>query len=465
MPFPVLGSNSAVAGGYEIDNSLRFNRNDNAYLEKTFSGSPTSTKICTISFWLKLADPSVSNAKAIFSAIKSGTSEDVIKFGSLNSGLLGYIEFVINNTSDGALAVGDGSSLNFFRDPSAWYHFVIAFDTSQGTASNRIKFYQNGVLLQTESRIEGGSVIADIPITQNYDLGFLTASKHQIGMNVESANSEPFDGYLSEFYFIDGQQLAPTEFGETNDNGVWVPKEYEGTYGNYGFFLEFQNSGSLGTDTSGNGNNFTATNLTATDQTTDTPTNNFATWNPLAERPGDGFITASEGNVKATGSSKHAFPTIAFPTSGKWYVEVKFTAGSSTAHLGLRDADDYSSDGNTNRLYYRNDGDKDDGGTISSYGASWTNSIISIAVNLDDNEVTFYKDGTAQNSGTALSHNASNQYLSASTAGSYTVEGNFGNPSFSISSGNSDANGYGNFEYAVPSGYYSLCTKNLAEYG
>jgi hypothetical protein len=488
MPFPVLGSNSAVAG-FEIDNSLRFNRDDNAYLEKTFSGSPTSTKICTISFWLKLADPSVIHAKAIFSAIKSGTSEDVIKFGGLNSGLLGYIEFALNNTSDGALAVGDGSSLNFFRDPSAWYHFVIAFDTSQGTASNRIKFYQNGTLLQTESRIEGGSVIGDIPITQNYDLGFLTASKHQIGMNVESANSESFDGYLSEFYFIDGQQLAPTEFAETNDNGVWIPKTYEGTYGNYGFFLEFQDSGSLGTDTSGNGNNFTPTNLTATDQTTDTPTNNWCTLNPLSAGSdlrangsfAEGNTDLTNGGTSGQGNGQKCQGTMGF-ANGKWYWEVKLV--SNTASIGIVDSNiqtssDISLSGKNATNY-----DSASGNVVNSGGVVYTGStygggdIISIAVDADNGFVYFAKNGTYQNSGDPTSGSSGTGGASFTTgdfmlplaadnssgsAGRHQY--NFGNAPFTISSGNSDANGYGNFEYAVPSGYYSLCTKNLAEYG
>jgi hypothetical protein len=652
------GGANQLDTGYEIENSLRFNDGDSANLSRSISLSGSNTN-ASISFWLKRGT-AFGSQQILFTNVKT----DYYFRVNLNSSARLEIVDVTNG-----IATGKRVTNRLFRDPSAFYHIFIGLDGGQGTEENRVKLYVNGVAETSWSSETAWQS------TFQMNANDLT---HYVGQRGDSA--QYFDGYISEFNYIDGTTKAHTDFGEFNDNGVWIPKAYSGSYGTNGFFLPFDNkgkihsvtavndthhetdqakfgstsiyfdgsgdelhvndigqltfdgdftveffaylgdqgdtyatimndvsnnrlritlgsssnstpklsiysstwdshiegtsdigdnawhhcaivrdngtirifvdgtqettssdkgnfidiegtlefgtysgskgfngyldeirisniarytsnftpttsifsddnntrllihsdstdgntsftdssgvAGGIGNDSSGNNNDFTSVNInTQIDQTTDTPTNNFATWNPLAERPGDGFITASEGNVKATGASKHAFPTIAFPTSGKWYVEVKFTAGTSTAHLGLRDADDYSADGNTNRLYYRNDGDKDDGGTTSSYGDSWTNSIISIAVNLDDNEVTFYKDGTAQNGGTALSHDASNQYLSAGTAGSYTVEGNFGNPSFSISSGNADANGYGNFEYAVPSGYYALCTKNLAEYG
>ena len=144
----------------------------------------------------------------------------------VNNGILNNLEFVFNNTSAGSMMVSDGtSSFVKFRDPSAWYHIVVAIDSTQGTASNRVKVYVNGTQRDVELRIDGGSQTTDVPLTQNYDLGFLTASKHQIGMNVESSNSEPYDGYLSEFYFVDGQQYAPTVFAETDDIDLNVDKD------------------------------------------------------------------------------------------------------------------------------------------------------------------------------------------------------------------------------------------------
>ena len=476
MVFPVVGGDGKPTG-YEIDNSLRFNRGDNPNLEKTFSGSPTSTTKCTISFWTKLANPSDTNAKNIFSAIKSGSNEDCIKFMGVNNGILNNLEFVFNNTSAGSMMVSNGtSSFVKFRDSTAWYHFVIAIDSEQGTASNRVKVYVNGTQRDVELRIDGGSQTTDVPLTQNYDLGFLTASKHQIGMNVESANSEPFDGYLSEFYFIDGQQLAPTEFAETNDNGVWIPKAYEGTYGNFGFFLEFQDSGNLGDDTSGNTNDFTATNLTATDVTTDTPTNNFCTLNPLAPINGGApstLPTFSEGNTQITvGDGTARFAVGTFATSMPYYFEVKvsaISASDSGQRIGILDEEAISSSTTYNSVYQG-------GGTITATGESnatgkdtlTANDIIGVAVDLGtNNNIKFYENGDLQ---ATMSVGASYQGLNSTPFArlinaTTTFQFNFGNAPFTISSGNADANGYGNFEYAVPSGYYALCTKNLAEYG
>ena len=474
------GGANQLDTGYNIDNSMRFNRGDAACLRKTFSGSPTSTKICTISFWTKLADPSNTDSKAIFSAIKSGSNEDVIKFMGVNNGILNAIEINFNNTNNGAMMISSGAStLIKFRDPSAWYHLVIAIDSSQGTASNRVKAYINGTQHDVEARVEGGSITDDIALTQNYELGFLTASAHSIGENVESAGNEPYDGYLSEFYFIDGQQLAPTEFAETNDNGVWVPKEYEGTYGNYGFFLEFQQTGTSanasgkGADTSGNDNHFDDANATAEDITTDTPTNNFCTINPLDS----GTVTFAEGNCEITctnGNDDGARGTIGVQ-NGKWYFEFKLIShagGDPPQILGVAQSDaqlsTYPSSGNY-AVYEIDSGKKRINGSQSTYGATATdNDIIGVALNMDDNEVTFYKNGSSQ--GTITSATSSGEFyfpyiIDGSTARGHTTQANFGNPPFSISSGNSDANGYGNFEYAVPSGYYALCTKNLAEYG
>jgi hypothetical protein len=333
----ILGANS-VSGGYEIDNSLRFNLPDAAALRKTFSGSPTETQKCTISFWTKLANPAVTTSKTIFSAIKSGADEDRIGFHGINNGIHGGFELAFNNGSDGAMYIGTGgTTLVRFRDPSAWYHFVIAIDSTQGTASNRVKVYVNGVQNEVESRIDGGAITTDVPLTQNYALGFLTASAHSIGENVESAGSEAYDGYLADFNFIDGTQNAPTDFGEVDDNGVWIPKAYTGTYGNYGFFMEFKQTGTgtdasgMGADTSGNDNHFAVTNLAATDVTTDTPTNNFATGNPLS-----GFgATASdmtEGNLilDADSSGDIVAPSTIGFSSGKWYMEIKSTITAGT---------------------------------------------------------------------------------------------------------------------------------------
>jgi len=501
MAFVEVAANT-LDESYKIDNSIRFNRGDNGVLEKTFSGSPSSTQICTISFWTKLANPADTNAKAMFSAIKSGSAEDCIKWGGENNGLLNFLEVMLNNTGDGALMAGDGSVLLRFRDPSAWYHFVFAFDTTDGTADDRMKVYVNGTRVDMESSISGGSVQADTDVSQNYAMGFLTASKHQIGMNVESSNAEPYDGYISEFHFVDGQQYAPTVFGEVDDNGVWIPKDCKDdiTYGDYGFYLEFKQTGTsanasgMGADTSGNDNHFSASGLAADHIVTDTPTNNFATLNPLTART---HPELREGNLQqyehGSTNSAGAAATI-MPINGKWYAELYLNGPSAGDYpmLGITDtinlsqqgaqgtkmAAGFEIDGVTNNQSTTNLG------TITNTNTGWPtfadNDIVMFALDCDNRKLWIGRQGTWINSGDPAA--GSNQQLSwtvsdnvcpfllgydnsQSGGGGDESMWNYGNPPFSISSSNADANGYGSFEYSVPSGFYALCTKNLAKYG
>jgi hypothetical protein len=304
------------------------------------------------------------------------------------------------------------------------------------------------------------------------------------------AGGNYFGGYLTEVNLIDGQALAPSDFGEFDeDSGIWKPIAYEGTYGTNGFYLEFKDSSALGDDTSGNGNDFTVNNLTSIDQTTDTPTNNFATFNSL-----DNYYagsTFSNGNCDIlTDGSNYSFNTATFAlSSGKWYWEAKIGTNTTVNNMfGIADrvatsstqtvgefASSYSLLG-TGRLY-------ENGSFTNSWGSSYTTGdIMSVALDLDNNRLYFAKNGTWQNSadpttGTgAVSITAPSSVTSGNGyyfpafgdfSGSDDTDWlvNFGNPTFTISSGNSDANGYGNFEYTVPSGYFALCSKNLAEYG
>jgi len=420
------------------------------YLAKTF-GSAGNQRTWTWSGWVKFTGGGAD--ETIFSGgIGLGVSGNRVVFQTL-SGEAEKVMAFSGNTSE--FAFKTSASL---RDKSAWYHFVLAMDTTQATASNRFKMYINGSQVTDTAQLTYPS--------QNLELGMNNNEQQYIGLKT-SDNNNAFNGYMADVYFIDGTQLTATSFGETDSTtGIWKPKTYSGSYGTNGYRLEFKNSGALGTDTSGNSNTWTVNNAGTGAQVVDTPSNVFSTFNPLKERPLEGPATFAQGALQASGTSKMAFSSIALPSSGKWYAEFKATAGTSTAYVGLRDVDDFTADGNSNRLFYRNDGQKDTGSGASSYGNSWTtNDIISIAANVDDSEVTFYKNGTAQDSGTAISQNCANQYFFVATGGGWSFQANFGNPSFSISSGNADANGYGNFEYAVPSGYYALCTANLNTYG
>ena len=306
--------------------------------------------------------------------------------------------------------------------------------------------------------------------------------------------ADRFCGYIAEVISISGSQLAPTTFGEFDgDTGIWIPKAYTGSFPQNSVYLEFKDSSSLGTDTSGNGQTFTLQNITAADQATDTPTNNFATGNPLLY-----FSTATTVSEGATKIAKGAngweiLASTMAVTKGKWYVEVRnetipesamasimpddieliFRGGQTLNYPGKIVGDEGQGYYSYNGKYYRN-------GHYEDYGASWTGSTntIGIALDMDNGKLYFAKDNTWQNSGDPTSGSTgtgaidvlapTKPHLIGYTPYAANTDGfiNFGGyTGASISSAASDANGYGTFEYAPPSGYYALCTKNLAEYG
>jgi hypothetical protein len=302
MPL-ILGANTLSAGGYEVDNSLRFNRGSSDYLSRT-PASSGNRRTWTFSTWVKRSSLT--------------GNQDLITSGSA----LQVVSYIYFYTANGIFAFEEytgGYQINiksnaYLRDLSAWYNLIIAVDTTQGTASNRIKMYINGNQVT--------SLSASTYPSQNFECNINSNTLHNIGCEQNSANF--IDGYLAETVFIDGQQLDPTSFGEFDeDSSVWKPIDVSGlTFGTNGFYLDFENSGSLGADVSGNTNDWTVNNLTSIDQTTDTPTNNFATFNPLAN-----YITAgtlAEGNLKVTlSTNKAGVPATIGVDTGKWYWENK----------------------------------------------------------------------------------------------------------------------------------------------
>ena len=470
----ILAANSAVSGEYEVSNSLRFNDDDSAYLSRTNSSGGDRQKF-TNSFWIKRGNLTGSGIKLF--DVGASTSTDS---GRFYIGTFGTEKLVV---------VGGATTYRVttqvFRDSSAWYHIVVAVDSTDGTADNRVKIYVNGNQVTAFDTNNAMTQNQNTPVNEN-------TKKHEIGRNQQSG-SEHYDGYITEWHLIDGQQLSSTDFGEfDDDSGIWKPKAYSGSYGTNGAFLQFkqtgtsQNSSGIGADTSGNDNHFAVTNLAATDVTEDTCTNNFATLNPLDNYWANS--TFSEGNCKmVTAGSGYGYPKSTMGvSSGKWYFEAKASSLSGNLFVGIAST---TGTGTEQELgYSANDyGYKFTSGAIrtagseNTYGNSIsTSDILGVAFDLDNNKLYFSKNGTYQNSGdpaagsngfsiTAASSTVSGFYFpSASDINSNlssTVAFNFGNPTFAISSGNADANGYGNFEYAPPSGYYALCTKNLAEFG
>ena len=468
---PSILSANTLSSGYDVANSARFDVASSTRMEATNS-SAGSRQIFTFSTWLKRSNPdSTNNFQVLYSAVDSGGNERIMFEGD-------------KLTWDFDIAGVDYSvetSGRLYRDFSAWYHIVVTKDTTQSTEANRIKMYVNGVQ-QTLAEIQLG-----FP-DQNSNQSINMAIEHQL---FAQADGEEFGGYACETVLIDGTAYAADSFGEfDSDSGIWKPIDVSGlTFGTNGFYMNYANSSALGNDVSGNNNDYTTANLAATDQSTDTCTNNFATFNILDHVQSD--ATYSEGNLKwATTTDGHFFwgrSTIGVST-GKWYAEFKATSIAEHSYVGIvnNEPEDNTTviaggggaattTGAYEWAYKTSDGQiyNTDGG--SSYGNTYGDgAIIGVLLNLDDNEISFSKDGTVQNSGTAVSITAAAStphgfYFFAVADGtsgtSATFEANFGSPPYAISSGNADANGHGNFEYAVPSGYFALCTKNLAEHG
>ena len=453
MVFPVVGGNESK--GYEISNSLRFNPGDSPRLTRTTGTATNETKF-TYSTWIKQNVASSGQFAWLTSgSLNSGTDCFLLNFNDQK------FQFVTTGATDANVI-----SNAVFRDESAWYHFVVEVDTTQGTAANRMKFYVNGTQLTSFGT-------ASYP---SQDYTFTVSSQTAVlGAYDAGGYAGHFDGYMAETHYIDGTAYDADYFGKTNDNGVWIPKKFTGSYGTNGFFLEYkqtgtsQNSSGIGADTSGNDNHFAVTNLAATDITEDTPTNNFATLNAVDTSSN---ITLTEGNTIGTANSNHSASraTIGL-NSGKWYWENKIISDSGGPAVGVMAANAPLSDqlNSTPSRFYRDSGQKISDGTGSSYGNTYTtNDIIGVALDLDNGAIYFYKNGTAENSGTAaftdLLSATTESWLPAIKLYNEAISINFGNPSFSISSGNTDGK-YGNFEYAPPSGYYAICTKRLAEFG
>ena len=462
MPL-ILGANSV--SGYTVKNSLRFNTGSSDYLNRT-PASTTNRRTLTFSFWFK---------RSTLGSIQIAGAGDGTSANRLLMGFLSTDEFQIRNSiasTDTVLR----TTTQVFRDPSAWYHMVVAIDTTQATASNRLKIYING------SQITAFTASNDF--TLNYDTYFnSTAYSARIGVSLSSY----FSGYISEINFIDGQALTPSSFGETDTaSGIWIPKSYSGSYGTNGFFLKFLNSASLGTDSSGNGNTWTVNNLTSIDQTTDTPTNNFCTMNSLdnLSTSGSGTLTQGNTNVTYTGGDFKTNATIA-PNKSKWYWESKAVANARQGTIGMRIGfqeipNTFSGTGMVENASFGMYAHPSNGvysivnGSATLRSASLTyvdGDIIGIALDLDSNISYWYKNGTLSVTydfsalATVNTKNIAPTFGNGSGSANPEINANFGNPSITIVSGNTDGAGFGNFEYAVPSGYYALNTINLANFG
>jgi len=455
---PLAGASGNQVTGYNLTKSVRLRNSASAYLNRTFT-TPTNAKKFTWSGWVKRGKLGTNGHGVLFAnspmtfALNSATYTQ----GSFPDDTLLLWDFGTNTYTAAC------SPNPVLRDPSAWYHIVLAVDTTQATASNRVKIYINGTQFTTS-----------VTIAQNTDL--ITAASHQIGKGFYGPEPAYFDGYLTEVNFVDGQQLTPSSFGETDTiTGVWKPKAYTGTYGTNGFYLPFTDvattSGSnagLGKDFSGNGNYFNTNNISVTagatyDSMTDVPTltsataANYAVLNPLF----DASVSNSNGNLQTvlgTGAISSVSSTMGF-TSGKYYCEATYVAtGSSGLTVGVTQStlatasqNNWSAGG----VGYRssNGNSNTNGAGQVAYGATFTTGdVIGIAVDTTANNITFYKNNTSQGALTlpTLASGASwlFSFLNITSAGTQTVALNFGQQGFT---------------YTPPTGHLALNTYNLPD--
>ena len=367
---------------YEIEQSIRFNDGDSPYLTRT-PGSASNRDTWTWSAWIKIC--TIDQNSRLFFAGANTSNLTAIR---LNSSGIAFEHL------DGGAFTDQVQTSALLRDPAAWYHIVFAVDTTQSTEANRVKIYINGTLQTSLS-------LTNYP-TQNQDTDVNTADVHSIGSR-DNADLF-FDGYMAEINFVDGIQKAASDFGETNsDTGQWVPKKYSGSYGTNGFYITGETASDLGEDFSGNNNDWTSSGLAATDQMSDSPTNNWCTLNSISLAS---TATLSDGNLTLSNTSTGATTcTLATPSSGKWYFEVKFdsqSAATTSQAVGVVKAEEaYITGTSGGGIYFFTDGGlRIEGSDTGGWGSAWgVGDTIGVAIDLDANKIWFAIDNTWQASG------------------------------------------------------------------
>ena len=464
---------------YEVERSFRFNDDDSTYLARTPS-SASNRKTWSLSLWFKRGN--LGMAQNIFCTTGSDNSTFFdARIQTDNTITLGLYTSYLLQTNQ------------VFRDPSAWYHMVVVLDSTQATASNRLKWYINGNQITSFSTDNISSLI-----TQNGDFGVNSTAQMTFGKH-NLDNNKYFDGYMAEINHIDGQAYDPSYFGETNaTTGQWNPKKYVGSYGTNGFYLDFSDNSSITNmclDKSGNGNNFSPDGSNTEDSMLDSPTNNFCTLN-LLDDDYNGPSTFSQGNLFASrgGSDHGSMRGTMGMSSGKWYFEYCLptaTNGSASFWAGVCNSTADMTVSRTNGMwnYGGSNGEfivRGTGNTgIHNYGSDIAaGTVVGVAVDMDNKKIWLAKNNTwfgSSNADTDGNPSTGDNPTSTFTDSqipdgnlypqmglyNYAAKANFGQDStFSgtkTRQGNSDANGKGDFFYAPPTGFKALCSANFPD--
>lgn len=469
-----------VAPPHPIDQSIRFNDADNPKLGKTFSGAGTE-ETWTFSCWIKLGVSTSNGRRMIFSAGSAGSNYGGAELGSTGDDSLEFYNYV---SSSYAWRL---RTTQQFRDPSAWYHLVFVSDTTNAVSTERARIYVNGQRVTDFSTASYPSL--------NYPNNFwMGTTEHEIGTSIFTTQN--FDGYMAEIVNLDGTATDCNSFAEFNSSGIWVPKDVSGlTFGTNGFHIKGETASDLGNDSSGNNNDFAVSGINSHDQVSDSPTNNFCTINSVYadNAPASNAGTLSNGNLQYVGTnstfSVKGF-TFDLPKTGKWYFE--YTIGGNSDGFGFVVQGEQGSINASNGpgnvsvaqgggIQYR--GWRNGGNytvTFSDYASSSFSAgeLHQVAIDVDNGKWyygianTYYANdgGTDGNPSAGTNHLTTFDFANNDVvllAGNYTgtQHWNFGqNGTFNgtkTAQGNSDANGIGNFYYAVPTGYLALCSKNV----
>ena len=460
---------------YEVEKSIRFNDDDTAYMSRTFTASNRRT--LTFSCWVKRSN--LSTNQNIFGPQTSNSGSGtygVIRFNPQNE--LDIFDYT-NGVTNWRL-----QSTQLLMDPSAWYHLVFSMDTTNAISAERLRMYING------QRITNFDV--ETYPSLNYEGQWNNNLSHEIGAIQRGSSNQYLDGYLAEIYFLDGYAYGPEYFGEFNSSNIWIPKEYDGSYGTNGFSIKGEDSSDLGNDSSGNNNDFTTSGLAAHDQMPDSPTNNWCVLSTVNKTPSIGIFNGGLGhNYYSNQYNDGGSGTLMVPNSGKWYWEqIVIAANIYGGYAGFK------TQNVTNRKHTPTNVPNSGGSTVGRWGnrifkdgpsvellggTPTTNEVTGIMIDLDNYTVQFYEDGSTIGSAVSIASTYSGwlPFISTNTVGSeqgvaplqtgytanFVARVNFGQDSTfgGQLAGNThtDANGLGNFKKQPPTGALAICTRNI----